>query len=574
MAALVSVSAHAKTLRAITRALAVDPHVLVTGPTSNRPSLDRFVRALGEAGSTVIRNVHPECVRCGHRRKGQSRSGTGWACRACMQDGVVCGDCGVAEGVQVRSVDGQPRCTSCARAMVRREQLEQINAAIRALVHGADTGLADAAVDAAIVKTAWTIPKRGALLVALDDGPPLNGAAFRSAPVARLINTLRQAGSLIPAALCDSCTGPAEPLIASLGPVRCRACAKICPTCGRATKDVTHQTCRRCATPAGRVRGSCVDCTRDGLLLDNDDRCRRCREAVVRVCVTCNSQATLTDGRCHRCLLTEEFDQILGEHPSPWLVALRSSVLKTANATSAQRWLHHTTNGRLLMSMARGELPLSHDTLDPHTGRGIDHLRGLLITAGGLEPELRWIDQLGDELHVTLTILDDQRDRKVVGAWIRWHALPRLRRRAERGASTAHSGANLRRQAQHVMSFVAGIEHRKRTLMTCTQSDIDQWFARPGAAPEVVRSFLTWTAKHKHTPRHLTLPRSRQSIGSGPVDSERRWQIARVLVANDSVADSDRVAGALLVLYAQSLTRIAALTIDDDLWVATMHLLT
>ena len=47
------------------------------------------------------------------------------------------------------------------------------------------------------------------------------------------------------------------------------------------------------------------------------------------------------------------------------------------------------------------------------------------------------------------------------------------------------------------------------------------------------------------------------------VDSGHRWQMARMLVTDDTIATRDRVAGALLVLYAQPLTRIAALTTSD-----------
>ena len=267
------------------------------------------------------------------------------------------------------------------------------------------------------------------------------------------------------------------------------ACAKICPSCGRSTKDLSHQTCRRCATPAGRVRGPCRGCDRYGVLLD-DGLCRACREAAVRMCGTCNGQDVLTDGRCHRCLLAAEFDEILAVSPSAWVIALRDSVLKTANATTTNKWLHHSTSGRLLMSMARGETAVSYEMLDQHTGRGIDHLRGLLISTGGLELEVRWIDQLAHELTKNVSAIDDRADRKVITGWLRWKALPRLRRRVEQGASTTHSAANVRRQMQQILLFVAGIEQRTRTLATCTQSEIDIWFAQPGKTRTHIRPFL------------------------------------------------------------------------------------
>lgn len=172
---------------------------------------------------------------------------------------------------------------------------------------------------------------------------------------------------------------------------------------------------------------------------------------------------------------------------------------------------------------------------------------------------------LAVELAESLTLLGDQTDRTVIAGWVRWHALPRLRRRVERGVSTTHSGSNVRRQTQQVLLFVAGVENRERTLATCTQSDIDRWFAQPGKTRAHVRAFLAWAADHKHIPVTLALPNSKRSSVPVTVDSSYRWQMARKLVTDDTIAVGDRVAGALLVLYAQPLTRIAALTIDDVL---------
>jgi hypothetical protein len=47
------------------------------------------------------------------------------------------------------------------------------------------------------------------------------------------------------------------------------------------------------------------------------------------------------------------------------------------------------------------------------------------------------------------------------------------------------------------------------------------------------------------------------------VDDEERWAIARRLVTDDTIPTADRVAGALVVLYAQPLARIARLTPSD-----------
>ena len=129
--------------------------------------------------------------------------------------------------------------------------------------------------------------------------------------------------------------------------------------------------------------------------------------------------------------------------------------------------------------------------------------------------------------------------------------------------STTYSGSNVQRQTQQTLLFVAGVENRERTLATCTQSDIDRWIAQPGKTRAHVTAFLAWAAEHRHIPATLALPNSKRSSVPVTVDSAVRWQMARKLVIDDTIAVGDRVAGALLVLYAQPVTRIAALTTDD-----------
>jgi hypothetical protein len=95
---------------------------------------------------------------------------------------------------------------------------------------------------------------------------------------------------------------------------------------------------------------------------------------------------------------------------------------------------------------------------------------------------------------------------------------------------------------------------------TCTQHDIDAWFAQPAAIRRVVRPFLAWARRHRHLAVSLQLPPSHRREPSTPRDAELRWDYARRLVDDDTLDPADRVAGALVVLYAQPLTRIATLT--------------
>jgi hypothetical protein len=99
-----------------------------------------------------------------------------------------------------------------------------------------------------------------------------------------------------------------------------------------------------------------------------------------------------------------------------------------------------------------------------------------------------------------------------------------------------------------------------RDLATCRQHDLDTWLAGGPSTRGHIRPFLGWARSHRHLPTRLVLPAYRRAQPEAPADTDQRWTIARRLVHDDTIDVSDRIAGALVVLYAQPLTRIAALT--------------
>jgi hypothetical protein len=60
----------------------------------------------------------------------------------------------------------------------------------------------------------------------------------------------------------------------------------------------------------------------------------------------------------------------------------------------------------------------------------------------------------------------------------------------------------------------------------------------------------------------LTFGADRWQGPRGPLDTEKRWADARRLLRDDTLHTADRVAGLLLVLYAQRIATISHLTVD------------
>jgi len=86
---------------------------------------------------------------------------------------------------------------------------------------------------------------------------------------------------------------------------------------------------------------------------------------------------------------------------------------------------------------------------------------------------------------------------------------------------------------------------------------------QPGSAPiKTVRSFTSWTMQRKAMPP-LDVPAGNSIRPVAPIEADQRWALARQLLHAPDIDAADRVAGALVVVYAQPLTRINRLTVSD-----------
>jgi hypothetical protein len=276
---------------------------------------------------------------------------------------------------------------------------------------------------------------------------------------------------------------------------------------------------------------------------------------------------------CHQCALRRALDQILPEQTTAPLQRLRTAIL-AAEPEATHSWLIRPRTGNLLAALHDGRMECTHAALDElPPGRDLQHLRALLVAAEVLpnDPH-RLADRLGEELAALLQQLPDT-DRRTVQSWLRWRVLAQLRRAADAGRDLTMAILNARATCPQVVAFVTTLHQAGRQLATCSQTDIDDWFATPPATRTRIRSFLTWLHRRGHVPKSLQLPPSRRGVADAPTDPEDRWAIARRLVHDDTLDIADRVAGALVVLYAQPVTRIVLLTtahveaVDAQVWV-------
>ena len=95
------------------------------------------------------------------------------------------------------------------------------------------------------------------------------------------------------------------------------------------------------------------------------------------------------------------------------------------------------------------------------------------------------------------------------------------------------------------------------TLASCRQGDVETWLATGPAAYDV-RDFLAWAAARKHC-LTLQIPGPQRKAGTA-TDPGQRWELVHRLLHDAALDLTDRVAGCLLLLFGQHLSRIAAMT--------------
>src|SRR5680860_1808886 len=100
-----------------------------------------------------------------------------------------------------------------------------------------------------------------------------------------------------------------------------------------------------------------------------------------------------------------------------------------------------------------------------------------------------------------------------------------------------------------------------RDLASARQGDLDTWLANEHSAHRrEAGHFVRWAKRQKLT--SLEFAATKWDGPNGVIDTEARWEQARRLLHDDTVKPEDRVAGLLVLLYAQWPATIARLTLD------------
>jgi len=470
------------------------------GHEAPAPAVLRFIDELIAAGATKV--AKPACPRC-HEVKALSKLLDGkWICRACFarHAAVPCARCGAVREPAARDGDGRPLCPNC---LIR----DPVN-----LEECAGCG------------------HRKPVAVRTSEGPR-----------------------------CTNC----RPRITT----ECAICARTVPCeVSRATGQpwcdrCQHRwvTCAGCGTVAQARSGTwkaplCAKCTNP----DPDFWGR---------CPVCKTTWQLSPRTCQRCLLGQRVHDLIGDSTGTVrgdLASFGYAVSTAERPDTALVWLSGSKVRALLERIGRHGGPVTHEILDEFpAGKALAHLRSVLVATGAVPPRDERLVALERWITATVQARTDPAERRILHGYAVWHHLRRLRRRLGEEHTTRLQDLNVRCHVTAAANFLAWLADNGLSLNACTQADLDRWIANPEASyRDETGHFIRWAVQHRHA-IGLIQGTVRWTGPRGTLDSEKRWADARRLLHDDTLLTADRVAGLLLVLYAQRIATISQLTVDD-----------
>lgn len=532
---------------ALARHLTADPDALTRGGSRMPKVVAELIYAAIAAGIAGL--VSPGCALCGRPRTLFHTHGDGErTCTTCYSrlHTATCSICG-REGHRIRSrtTDGRPVCPRCherARPLEVCAGCQQLAGLKRS--KGDGLGYCRSC-------NAKREPTEHCSACGRD----------------RRINARAPDGG----ALCPACYAKTR-----TGTKPCDQCGQVVPLATRADGRVGTGTgrnlCVRCYRHPKRTCGICGRNRRVSLKATDTspDICPTCYQAPIVDCSVCGQSAlgrrTTRSGKpwCFGCQATDRIDQVLsGAEGSnvPWIKDVRDSLIEGVSARSIVANWNRIESLTLLARLAREHDNLSHEVLDAEGERfSVNYLRAVLVSSGALPDRDEHATRLRRYAESVIDQVADARHRQTLGKYARWHVIARAKP-DRHGQLTPAVADRCRNEIRIAQRFLAELEARGKNLDRCTQGDLDAWFA---TRSETRIRFPRWLLDNGQL-FGLTLPEP--VPGAGPrehADHEEQWELVRRMLHDQDAANAeDRAAACLVLLYAQPVSKIVALTTDD-----------
>jgi hypothetical protein len=283
-------------------------------------------------------------------------------------------------------------------------------------------------------------------------------------------------------------------------------------------------------------------------------------------CPECGEEARIRHGRpCLRCALRKKLDGLLADSSGnirPELRALRNSLASTGRPGTVLSWLDNNKDSTVLRQLAVGERPLAHAALDElPDSKPLRHLRAILVATGTLPPRDEQLARLETWISRAVSGRPGPAERRLLHQYAVWYVVRRLRGRLAGQHATYDQFLAAQRNVRAAIALLDWLAARSLTLETARQGDLDAWLGDAQASHRTdAGNFVRWARRHKLTT--LDFAATKWGGPSGVIDTETRWEQARRLLHDDSLKPEDRLAGLLVLLYAQRTSVISRLTLS------------
>jgi hypothetical protein len=292
--------------------------------------------------------------------------------------------------------------------------------------------------------------------------------------------------------------------------------------------------------------------------------CTRPDPAFGGCCPPCGHRQ-LSTRSCTRCTLRQRLQVLLAGHDGDVRAELRGlhdNLASSDRPNLVLAWLNKACIAELLRELGAGQRVLSHAGLDElPAGKPIEHMRAILVATGTLPPRDEHLARLERWVARSLAECDDPGQRQLLHHYAVWHLLRRLRQRNNGRYATYSQVVTVKRHISAAIALLDGLGTRGRALADAHQADLDTWLTSDQAHyRRDAGHFVRWAQRKRLT--SLEFPATRWHGPARTIDTEARWAQARWLLHDHTVNPVDRVAGLLVLLYAQTPAAVSRLTLE------------
>jgi len=325
--------------------------------------------------------------------------------------------------------------------------------------------------------------------------------------------------------------------------------------------------CGYCYQAAKRITGIYA-CRHQGVLpgtIDDRPACRHCSGITLNVdCVSCGDEVELySGGRCQRCVLGVTAQRLL-TNPDTGIIAPPLQIVVDAltamhRPNSGLTWIRQAHVQAALRDLACHPT-ITHEALDGlPPGRTTDYVRSLLVEHNALPSRGERLVRFQSWAATALDRITTDDHRKVVTRFLRWNLEKRLL-----SMSPVTDSAFLRAKQSLTVTIEFCnwlIAEHDTGIDQLTQAHIDLWQSTGPTTREHITRFIRWAIKSRLLPSNLEVTPHRRGTAPRMPVTEQNAVIEKV-AHQQTLHPRDRLAAILVIVFAQRMEDVAALTWD------------